>query len=68
VQRIDGHDRDAVRKAIKKAQKVTDKPSLIAARTIIGRGSPRYHGTSRAHGEPLGADEVKATKAALGWP
>ena len=68
VQSIDGHDRGAVRKAIKKAQKVTDKPSLIMARTIIGWGSPRFHGTSRAHGEPLGADEVKATKAALGWP
>jgi transketolase len=68
VQRIDGHDRDAVRKAIKKAQKVTDRPSMIIARTIIGWGSPKYHGTARAHGEPLGADEVKATKAALGWP
>ena len=68
VQSIDGHDRNAVRKAIKKAQKVTDKPSLIMARTVIGWGSPRFHGTSRAHGEPLGADEVKATKAALGWP
>jgi len=68
VQKIDGHDRNQVRKAIKKAQKVTDKPSIICARTIIGKGSPRFHGTSRAHGEPLGADEVKATKAALGWP
>ncbi len=68
VQSIDGHDRAAVRKAIKKAQKVTDRPSLIMARTVIGWGSPRFHGTSRAHGEPLGADEVKATKAALGWP
>jgi transketolase len=68
VQKIDGHDRNAVRKAIKKAQKVTDKPSLIMARTIIGWGSPKYHGTSRAHGEPLGADEAKATKEALGWP
>ena len=68
VQRIDGHDRDAVRKAIRKAQKVKDQPSIIMAKTIIGRGSPRYHGTSRAHGEPLGADEVKATKEALGWP
>lgn len=68
VQSIDGHDRAAVRKAIKKAQKVTDKPSLIIARTVIGWGSPRFHGTSRAHGEPLGAEEVKATKAALGWP
>jgi transketolase len=68
VQKIDGHDRDAVRKAIRKAQKVTDRPSMIMAKTVIGFGSPRFHGTSRAHGEPLGADEVKATKAALGWP
>ncbi|HEX9161622.1 MAG TPA: transketolase [Thermoanaerobaculia bacterium] len=68
TQRIDGHDRSAIRKAIRKAQKVTDRPSLILARTIIGWGSPKYHGTARAHGEPLGADEVKATKAALGWP
>ena len=68
VQSIDGHDRAAVRKAIRKAQKVTDKPSLIMARTVIGWGSPKFHGTSRAHGEPLGVDEVKATKAALGWP
>ncbi|HEY3052780.1 MAG TPA: transketolase [Thermoanaerobaculia bacterium] len=68
VQSIDGHDRNAVRKAIKKAQKVTDRPSLIMARTVIGWGSPKYHGTSRAHGEALGPDEVKATKAALGWP
>ncbi|HKB80688.1 MAG TPA: transketolase, partial [Thermoanaerobaculia bacterium] len=68
VQSIDGHDRAAVRKAIRKAQKVTDKPSLIMAHTVIGWGSPKFHGTSRAHGEPLGADEVKATKAALGWP
>ncbi|HEX7418510.1 MAG TPA: transketolase [Thermoanaerobaculia bacterium] len=66
--KIDGHDRNAIRKAIKKSQKVTDRPSLIIARTVIGFGSPKYHGTARAHGEPLGADEVKATKAALGWP
>ncbi len=68
VQSIDGHDRNAVRKAIRKAQKVTDKPSLIMARTIIGWGSPKFHGTSRAHGEPLGPEETKATKAAIGWP
>ena len=68
VQKIDGHDRDAIRKAIKKAQKVTDRPSMIVSQTIIGWGSPKFHGTARAHGEPLGADEVKATKAALGWP
>jgi transketolase len=68
VQTIDGHDRDAIRKAIRKAQKVTDRPSIIISRTIIGWGSPKFHGTARAHGEPLGADETKATKEALGWP
>jgi transketolase len=68
VQTIDGHDRAAIRKAVKKAQKDATRPSLIIAKTIIGWGSPKYHGTARAHGEPLGADEVKATKAALGWP
>src|SRR5437868_9086314 len=68
AQRIDGHDRDQVRKAIRKAQKVTDKPSIIIAKTIIGWGAPNLHGTARTHGEPLGADEVKATKQALGWP
>ena len=68
VQHIDGHDRAAIRKAIKRAQRETARPSMIIARTIIGWGSPKYHGTARAHGEPLGADEVKATKEALGWP
>jgi transketolase len=68
AQKIDGHDRNAIRKAIRRAQKVTDRPSIIIARTIIGWGSPKFHGTARAHGEPLGADEVKATKQALGWP
>jgi transketolase len=68
TQKIDGHDRDAVRKAIKKAQKVTDRPSIIIARTVIGWGAPHVHGTARAHGEPLGPDEAKATKEALGWP
>jgi len=68
VQKIDGHDRDAIRKAIRKAQKVTSKPSLIIARTIIGWGSPKMHGTAEVHGAPLGAEEVKATKEALGWP
>ncbi|HEY0371674.1 MAG TPA: transketolase, partial [Thermoanaerobaculia bacterium] len=65
---IDGHDRAAIRKAIRRAQKETARPTLIAAKTVIGWGSPKFHGTARAHGEPLGADEVKATKVALGWP
>jgi transketolase len=68
VQSIDGHDRAAVRKAIKRAQRETARPSMIIAKTIIGWGSPKFHGTARAHGEPLGTDEVKATKEALGWP
>jgi transketolase len=68
VQTIDGHDRGAIRKAIKRAQRETARPSMIVSRTVIGWGSPKYHGTARAHGEPLGADEVKATKEALGWP
>ena len=65
---IDGHDRGAIRKALKRAQKDTARPTMIVARTVIGWGSPKFHGTARAHGEPLGADEVKATKEALGWP
>jgi len=65
---VDGHDRSALRKAIRRAQKETNRPSMIIARTVIGWGSPKFHGTARAHGEPLGADEVKATKEALGWP
>jgi transketolase len=68
VQKIDGHDRNAIRKAIKKAQKETERPSMIIAKTVIGWGSPKFHGTARAHGEPLGADEAAATKVALGWP
>jgi transketolase len=68
VQTIDGHDRAAIRKALKKARRELDRPSMIICKTIIGWGSPKYHGTARAHGEPLGGDEVKATKEALGWP
>ena len=68
VQSIDGHDRAAIRKAIKKAQKVTDRPSMIIAKTIIGWGSPRMHGTAEVHGAPLGKEEVAATKRLIGWP
>src|SRR5436305_463407 len=68
VQKIDGHDRDAIRKATKKALRETERPSMIIAKTGIGWGSPKFHGTARAHGEPLGAEEAAATKKALGWP
>jgi transketolase len=68
VQTIDGHDRKAIRNALRKAQKVREKPSLIAARTIIGWGSPKLHGTAEVHGAPLGPDEAAAAKEAVGWP
>ncbi|MFP4599351.1 MAG: transketolase [Persicimonas sp.] len=64
----DGTDVDAIDAAIEEAKGVTDKPSIIALRTIIGHGSPNKAGKSAAHGAPLGDDEIAATKEALGWP
>ncbi len=64
----DGNDTAEVARAIEAAQAVTDKPSLLLARTHIGFGSPKKHDSFEAHGSPLGADEVAATKKALGWP
>ncbi|MFT0859096.1 transketolase [Ancylobacter sp. G4_0304] len=64
--RIDGHDPDAIFAAIEHA-KTTDKPSLIACRTTIGFGAPNKGGTNGVHGAPLGAAEIAATRAALGW-
>src|SRR5271170_2905114 len=68
VQRVaDGNDLDAISKAIEAAKAVTDKPSIIAVRTVIGYGSP-IAGTNKVHGEALKPDEAIATKKALGWP
>ena len=67
IANVDGHDVDAVDAAIKLAQGVTDRPSLICCKTVIGKGSPKRAGTAKAHGEALGAEEVAATRAALGW-
>lgn len=67
VQKVDGMDPDAVAAAIEAAQ-ADPRPSIIGCRTTIGYGSPKKAGTSGAHGEPLGDDELNATKAALGWP
>jgi len=64
---VDGHDVDAVDRAIQASKAVTDRPSLICCKTIIGKGSPKRAGTAKAHGEALGAEEVAATRAALGW-
>ena len=65
---VDGLDTDAVRHGIEESIAMTDKPSLILCRTIIGFGSPNKANTFGSHGSPLGPDEVKATKEAFGWP
>jgi transketolase len=65
--RIDGHDPEAVAAAIERARN-NDRPSLIACRTVIGFGAPNRQGTEKAHGAPLGAEEVARTRAALEWP
>ena len=69
VQRVaDGNDLDAVEAAIRAAQQETTRPSLIMCRTHIGFGSPNKQDTNKAHGEPLGEDELRLTKQKLGWP
>ena len=65
---IDGHDADLVAATIAQAKQSSDKPTLIICKTDIGRGSPNRAGTSKAHGEPLGAEEIALTRNALGWP
>ena len=65
--RVDGHDPEAVASAIEQARH-SDRPSLIACRTIIGFGAPNRQGSEKAHGAPLGADEVARTRSALDWP
>ena len=67
IRDVNGHDVAAVDAAIAKAKRSSDKPTLIVARTSIGRGSPNRAGTAKAHGEALGAEEIKLTRAALGW-
>jgi transketolase len=64
--RIDGHDPAAIAAALEAAQ-ISDKPSLIACKTIIGYGAPNKQGTSATHGAALGTDEVAAARKTLGW-
>jgi transketolase len=66
VQAVDGHDMAAVDAALT-AAKLSDKPSLIACKTIIGKGAPNKQGTKATHGSPLGAEEIAAARTALGW-
>jgi transketolase len=68
VQHVNGMDVDSVDNALQAARAVEDRPSLIVARTHIGYGSPHRHDTFAAHGEPLGKEETRLTKKALGWP
>ncbi len=67
VQSIDGHDPAAIEQAIAAARAETERPSMIACRTVIGFGAPTRAGTAKAHGEPLGAEEIAGARAALGW-
>lgn len=65
---VDGHDFDQIDKAIRKAKRNLDAPTLVVCQTVIGKGSPNKAGTAKSHGEPLGIDEVKLAKQALGLP
>ena len=67
VKDVDGHDFDAIDNAIQEAKSVTDKPSLICCKTIIGKGSPNKSGSHDCHGAALGEDEVALTRKELGW-
>ncbi|CAI1134129.1 Transketolase 1 [Serratia marcescens] len=67
VRNVDGHNPDAIKAAIEEARQVTDKPSLLMCKTVIGFGSPNKAGTHDVHGAALGAAEVAATREALGW-
>ena len=67
VRSVDGHDAEAIKAAIDAARAVTDKPTLICCKTVIGFGSPNKSGSHDCHGSPLGAAEIAATREFLGW-
>jgi len=67
IDKVDGHDIEVVDAAIEEALKSATAPTLIVCKTVIGKGSPNRAGTSKAHGEALGADEIALTRKALGW-
>ncbi len=68
LRNVDGHDAEAVRRAIRKARKENGKPTLICCKTIIGFGAPNKQGSEATHGAPLGVEEVAAARKALDWP
>ncbi len=65
---VDGHNADAIKQAIEAARAVTDRPSLICYKTIIGKGSPNKQGKEDCHGAPLGDDEIALVRENIGWP
>ena len=67
IRGIDGHDAQAIKLAIEQAQAVTDKPSLLMCKTVIGFGSPNKAGSHDCHGSPLGDAEIEATRKNIGW-
>ncbi len=67
VRDVDGHDADAIGKAIREAKSVNDKPTLICCKTVIGYGAPNLCGSHDCHGAPLGEEEIAATRENLGW-
>ncbi|MDQ7836750.1 MAG: transketolase [Humidesulfovibrio sp.] len=65
---VDGHDARQIKKAIREAKGVADKPSLIICKTVIGHGAPNICGSSKCHGSPLGEDEIACARAHMDWP
>ncbi|BAO45485.1 transketolase [Thiolapillus brandeum] len=68
IRDVDGHDAEAIDKAIHEAKSVNNKPTLICCKTVIGYGAPNLCGSHDCHGAPLGDDEIQATRDNLGWP
>jgi len=68
IEGVDGHDGEAVKKAIAEAKSVTDKPTLICCKTVIGWGSPNKQGKEDCHGAPLGDAEIALVRQTIGWP
>jgi transketolase len=67
IRDVDGHDPDAIEEAIEEAKKITDKPTMICCKTVIGKGSPNKSGTHNCHGAALGEDEVALVRKEIGW-
>ena len=67
LKNVNGHDFTSIRQAIKNAKNQSTKPTIVCCKTVIGYGSPKYQGTSAAHGAPIGSEEAKVVRKRLGW-